>query len=99
MYEVRPADSSPSNPYTWEFDLCYLTLGNFNYRKMSLVSDYTHLLETDHACAAFDRIFSLEPRPPDEGEPATLEIDDQYLAVVSDPTQISAIARARRGGS
>ncbi|HEY1787959.1 MAG TPA: DUF4011 domain-containing protein, partial [Verrucomicrobiae bacterium] len=37
------------NPYSWDFDLCNLTLGNFNYRKMTLVRDYTRLIETDMA--------------------------------------------------
>ena len=99
MYEMRQAEQTPANPYVWEFDLCNLTLGNFNYRKMSLVRDYSNLLETDLSCAAFDRIFSLDPRQPDDDEIPTLPIDDQYLAVVSDPTQISAIGRARRGDS
>ncbi len=33
------------NPYAWSFDLCSVTLGNFKYRKMSLVRDYETLLE------------------------------------------------------
>ena len=34
-----------TNSYHWEFDLCSVTLGNFHYRKMSLVRDYTTLLD------------------------------------------------------
>jgi hypothetical protein len=34
-----------------------LTLGNFNYRKMTLVRDFTKLIETDLASRAFDTIF------------------------------------------
>jgi len=97
MYAIREADDS--NPYRWHFDLCSLTLGNFNYRKMSLVRDYTTLLETDASSAAFDMIFSLEPRDAEEAEKPTLDIEDQWLAVPCDPTQTSAIARARQGKS
>ena len=44
--------SGDGNPYAWDFDLCSLTLGNFNYRKMTLVRDYTRLIETDMAARA-----------------------------------------------
>src|SRR6185436_18146885 len=45
MFALREADNQ--NPYSWDFDLCSLTLGNFNYRKMTLVRDYANLIETD----------------------------------------------------
>lgn len=99
LYHLRDADHSRLNPYTWEFDLCNLTLGNFNYRKMSLVRDYANLLENDVASAAFDRIFSLDPRPTDDPPLPSLPVEDQHLVVVGDPTQVSAIARARRADS
>jgi len=51
-----------TNPYSWEYDLCSVTLGNFRYRKMSLVRDYATLLENGLDNPGFDAIFSLQPR-------------------------------------
>ena len=34
-----PREGADDNPYHWDFDLCRLTLGNFRYRKMTLVRD------------------------------------------------------------
>ncbi|HEV3342012.1 MAG TPA: AAA domain-containing protein, partial [Pirellulales bacterium] len=90
---------SETNPYTWEFDLCSVTLGNFRYRKMSLVRDYSALLEKESPNAAFDAIFSLSPRelPADDVAPPALQ--DRYDVVACDPTQAGAIAQARTGRS
>lgn len=96
-YALRGDDSH--NPYSWDFDLCNVTLGNFNYRKMTLVRDYENLIDTDLASAAFDTIFSLSPRPPDDAPRAPLELGDQHLIIACDATQASAIARARTGRS
>lgn len=96
MYALRDGDNA--NPYSWDFDLCSLTLGNFNYRKMTLVRDYAKLIETDLASGAFDAVFSLAPRPPEE-TPAPLALGDQHLVIACDATQASAIARARTGAS
>ena len=49
-----------SNPYVWDFDLCNVTLGNFNYRKMTLVRDYNAAPRCGRARhPAFDAMFSL----------------------------------------
>jgi predicted DNA-binding WGR domain protein len=92
------SEGGGTNPYAWEFDLCSLTLGNFNYRKMTLVRDYAGLIEQDLASEAFDAVFSLSPRPQNE-TPPPLPLAGQYLVIPSDATQVSAIARARAGGS
>jgi hypothetical protein len=84
------------NPYAWEMDLCALTLANFNYRKMTLVRDYAQLLDGEQASSAFDRVFSLEPRPL---EPPAIDLPPpaaQHLIIAADATQVGAIARARR---
>ncbi len=86
-----------TNPYRWEFDLCNVTLGNFHYRKMSLVRDYTVLLDKNEEHAAFDAIFSLEPRDALTESPNPLPIEESYPIVNCDPTQASAIALARTG--
>lgn len=97
MFSLREGDNQ--NPYSWDFDLCSLTLGNFNYRKMTLVRDYAKLIETDMASTAFDRVFSLNPKPPEEAPPPPLELNDQHLVIPCDVTQATAIARARTGAS
>jgi predicted DNA-binding WGR domain protein len=96
MFALR--DGENQNPYSWDFDLCSITLGNFNYRKMTLVSDFSNLIETDMASGAFDTIFSLSPKPTEEAPPP-LELRDQHLIISCDATQASAIARARTGRS
>ena len=96
MFSLR--DGENSNPYSWDFDLCSLTLGNFNYRKMTLVRDYSKLIETDMASGAFDTVFSLTAKPAENTSPP-LELADQHLIVSCDATQASAVARARSGAS
>jgi predicted DNA-binding WGR domain protein len=88
-----------ANPYNWEFDLCNVTLGNFRYRKMSLVRDYAALLENCYNNPAFDAIFSLEPREIDATVSVPPPLEDRYAVLTCDPTQASAIARARTGKS
>jgi len=97
MFALRAGNNQ--NPYSWDFDLCSLTLGNFNYRKMTLVRDYSKLIETDMASGAFDTVFSLTPKPAEEAPPPPLELADQHLVISCDATQASAIARARTGAS
>src|SRR5439155_18682309 len=89
MFSLR--DGHNQNPYSWDFDLCSLTLGNFNYRKMTLVRDYAKLIETDMASGAFDTVFSLRPKPPEEAPPP-LQLADQHLIISCDSTQASAVA-------
>lgn len=86
-----------TNPFRWEFDLCNVTLGNFHYRKMSLVRDYSVLLDKNEEHSGFDTIFSLEPREAPSEPPKPLPVDESYPIVNCDPTQASAIALARTG--
>ena len=91
-------NGSGSNRYVWDFDLCSLTLANFNYRKMTLVRDFNEILDGELTNAAFDEIFSAdvsEP-PPASSLPSFNEL---YTIVPCDPTQMSAIGRAREGVS
>ena len=60
LYSLNEPEES--NPYLWEYDLCSLTLGNFRYRRFSLVRDYAALLEQDPSHPVFDAVFSLAPR-------------------------------------
>jgi len=98
FYSLREA--ADDNPYHWDFDLCRVTLGNFKYRKMTLVRDYTALLGDEQArSGGFDAVFSLAPRPV-EAEPAGAPPLEERTHVVScDPTQAAAIGLARTGAS
>jgi predicted DNA-binding WGR domain protein len=97
MYSLDEPEGA--NPYAWEFDLCNVTLGNFRYRKMSLVRDYTALVENGYNNPAFDAIFSLEPRKIDPALVEKVPLEDRYPVLTCDPTQASAIGRARTGKS
>lgn len=88
-----------ANPYAWDVDLCALTVANFNYRTMSLVRDFNELLADGATSAAFDRVFSLEPRPLDPPRPRTLPLTERYLVLPADDSQVAAVARAREGTS
>ena len=86
------------SPYTWDVDLCSVTLANFNYRTLGLVRDYDELLAGDRSCDSFDQLFSDRPRP----LPAPVEelaVGDRHLVVPADGSQVAAIAQARRGDS
>lgn len=86
------------SPYSWDVDLCAVTLANFNYRTLGLVRDYDELLTTTRSCASFDQLFSDSPRPlVTSGE--DLPLAERHLVVPADGSQVAAIARARRGDS
>ena len=77
-----------------------MTLGNFDYQKISLVRDYDSLLEEDVANRAFDALFSAEARPalPGPSSPPPL-VDEQFPVVATDATQTATVVRARKGTS
>jgi len=97
LYALR--DGRDGNPYAWEFDLCRVTLGNFRYRKMTLVRDYAELQNTPRTNPAFDATFSLSPRPVESEEPSAPPLAERYDIVSCDPTQAVAIQLARSGKS
>jgi predicted DNA-binding WGR domain protein len=82
--------------YAWDLDLTQVTLANLNYRKMSLVRDYTQLIDGVTANPAFDKVFSIEPRELETEAPSQLPPDDQWNVVSSDATQDAAVALARK---
>ncbi|WP_406050166.1 AAA domain-containing protein [Kribbella sp. NBC_00889] len=85
-------------PYSWDVDLCAVSLANFNYRTLGLVRDYDELLGTGGSCASFDQLFSDRPRPI-SSTPLELPTADRHLVVSADGSQVAAIARAQRGES
>jgi hypothetical protein len=91
-------ENGSDNPYHWEFDLCRITLGNFKYRKMALMKDYSELLDNATASSVFDSVFSLSPRPAEQ--PAKNPgLEERYHVVSCDPTQAAAIAFSRTGAN
>jgi predicted DNA-binding WGR domain protein/DNA polymerase III delta prime subunit len=83
------------NPYEWDLDLTSVTLGNFNYRKMSLVRDYNALVDGDLTNEAFGRVFSLKPRALEDRPPPSIALGDRWSVVKADATQMAAVALAR----
>ncbi|NJM83430.1 MAG: DUF4011 domain-containing protein [Tabrizicola sp.] len=85
--------------FEWAFDLCSVTLSNFNYRKMSLVRDYNDLLAgADSQTANFDIFFSSSPRLT-EDVPQVPSPDSRFPVIAMDPSQDRAVLRARTGQS
>lgn len=89
-------DGRLAGSHDWEIDLCAMTLANFNYRKMTLVRDYSTLTaggvaEHDN----FDRLFSDEPRA--SLPPVATAGRFQRLVLPSDPSQTEAVERAASG--
>ncbi|TCO46258.1 AAA domain-containing protein [Kribbella antiqua] len=85
-------------PYSWDIDLCAVSLANFNYRTLGLVRDYDELLATGQSCPSFDQLFSDRPRPL-SSSPPELPVAERHLVVPADGSQVAAIARAQRGES
>lgn len=96
LYTVDTGEDG--SPYSWDVDLCSVTLANFNYRTLGLVRDYDELLAGDRSCASFDQLFSDRPRPLPEAT-EELAVGDRHLVVPADGSQVAAITQARRGDS
>lgn len=95
-YEV---ETGKDNPYLWEFDLCHIVLGNFNYRKMSLVRDYNQVLETGDGAPMFDALFSDKPKEVSTGNRTPVPLGEQYAVIQADPTQLASVLKVRDGQS
>ena len=91
-YQLRKG-ATTGDPYSWAVDLCRVTIGNFNYRRMSLVHDYETLIEAPPSGSASEVVFHTEPRP--LSEPSSEDLIELYPVVASDATQLAAVARAR----
>jgi hypothetical protein len=84
--------------HDWEIDLCSVTLANFNYRKMTLVRDYSDLISSssgDHV--NFDLLFSEEARRSFRADAGGQS--DDHSVLPADPSQAKAVARASAGES
>lgn len=103
MHEPRAPDEKlgyalsddKGHRYAWDIDLTQVTLANLNYRKMSLIQDYTQLLDDGAEAPSFERVFSIEPRPINDTAPPPLAAADNWGVVPADATQEAAVSLAR----
>jgi hypothetical protein len=86
---------SEGNPYSWDFDMCNIVLGNFNYKKMSLVRDYNFVIDNQVPNEVFEQLFSSKPKPTSETTQNWNSTDDWYHVITADPTQTRAILKSR----
>ena len=96
LYELT---ESENNPYSWEFDVCNIVLGNFNYKKMSLVRDYNQVMDNKIRHTVFDSLFSDQPKQTQEQKYDLNKPDDWHHVITADPTQTHAILHSRSGES
>ncbi|MFT4600727.1 MAG: superfamily I DNA and/or RNA helicase/predicted DNA-binding WGR domain protein [Arenicella sp.] len=87
------------NPIVWQIDTCNITVGNFNYRKMSLVRDYNHIINESIKDEIFDKLFSDTPKKTQTSQKADGPLEENFPIIASDPTQSSAVELARTGES
>lgn len=97
--ELFELAESANNPYSWDFDTCNMVLGNFNYKKMSLVRDYNHVIDEKIEHNVFEALFSNQPRQIKAHSFDLNNMSDWYHVITADPTQTKAILQARTGES
>ena len=90
---------SEANPYSWDFDVCNIVLGNFNYKKMSLVRDYNQVIDNNIRHGVFEHLFSDQPKTYREETDDTEQPENWHHVITADPTQTKAILQARSGES
>ena len=93
------AKGHEGHKFAWEVDLTQVTLANLNYKKMSLVRDYSELIDRPDALPGLDQVFSIDPRPFVQEAPPAVPVVEQWNVVPADATQDAAVAMARTGRS
>ncbi|MCE3260555.1 MAG: hypothetical protein K0S12_2196, partial [Bacteroidetes bacterium] len=97
--ELYQLDEGGSNPFKWEFDTCNMVLGNFNYKKMSLVRDYDTIIDQKIESSVFDSLFSDLPKNLTQEKTNDVNVGEQFNVVQSDPTQNRSVIYSRKGDS
>lgn len=92
-------EEASKNKYTWQFDLCHVVLGNFNYKKMTLVRDYNEIINQQIESPLFNALFNNEVKDVPKKQSNEYKISDLYNVVESDPSQDLAIVNARANNS
>lgn len=96
LYEMT---DSESNPHRWDFDLCNIVLGNFNYKKMSLVRDYNHVIDKQIKHEVFETLFSNLPRQQRVFTSDLDQLENWKHVITADPTQTKAVLQSHSGES
>ncbi len=98
--EFYQLDEGESNPFRWEFDTCNLVLGNFNYKKMSLVRDYNQIIENNLESNVFKSLFNSLAQKDFKNElSSSNSFTKTFNVVASDPTQNNAVKYSETGES
>ncbi len=97
--ELFEMAESESNPYSWDFDVCNIVLGNFNYKKMSLVRDYNHVIDNNVQHTVFESLFSNQPKQLKDHTADLNKPEEWHHVITADPTQTQAILKSRTGES
>ncbi|MBF4471669.1 AAA domain-containing protein [Flavobacterium sp. HJJ] len=98
--EFYQLDNGETNPFRWEFDTCNLILGNFNYKKMSLVRDYNQVIENDVESNVFKSLFNSLAQKDFKNElESSNSFTKTFNVVASDPTQNNAVKYSETGES
>ena len=96
--EFYTLDEGEVNPFIWEFDTCNMVIGNFNYKKMSLVRDYNQVIENNLNSQVFDHLFAdLSQRNFKTETDSVNSFTKTYNVVASDPTQNKAVLLSEAG--
>lgn len=96
LFELQ---DSESNPYSWDIDVCNIVVGNFNYKKMSLVGDYNFITNNNIEHQVFETLFSDKPKTLHQHTYNLTNPNDWFHVVTADPTQTKAILQAREAES
>jgi predicted DNA-binding WGR domain protein/DNA polymerase III delta prime subunit len=96
LYQLEENDESP---YSWDFDVCNIVLGNFNYKKMSLVRDYNHVIDNKVKNKVFENLFGNLPKQLKEQVYNLNKPEEWNHVITADPTQTQAILKSRSGES
>lgn len=96
--EFYTLDEGEVNPFNWEFDTCNMVIGNFNYKKMSLVRDYNQVIDNELNSSVFDHLFAdLSQRDFKSETDSVNAFTKTYNVVASDPTQNKAVLLSEAG--
>jgi superfamily I DNA and/or RNA helicase/predicted DNA-binding WGR domain protein len=82
----------------WRFDITNAVLGNFNYRKMSLIGDYDALMEKPFGSHVSGQLFGDFTKM-QINHTESLPLLEQFQVIQADSTQQNAIAIARKNES
>lgn len=96
--EFYQLDDGDTNPFRWEFDCCNIILGNFNYKKMSLVRDYNQIIDDKTENDVFRSLFDSLAQTSFKVKVAEeFSFKDTFNVVASDPTQNLAVKYSEAG--